>query len=166
MFCEGLYLHTLLVIAFVSEEKILKWFYIIGWGLPLIFIALYASFRGASPSDTELCWIEDSKYLWWIYVPVCVSFMLNLFFLINIVRLLVTKLRAVNSPDTHQTSTEKKRVKAKTLLWLWKAVRATLILIPLLGLHYLITPFRPQPQSPGEAVYEVFAAIVTSLQVS
>jgi len=47
-----------------------------------------------------------------------------------------------------------------------KAVRATLILIPLLGLQYVLTPFRPPPGSPGEAVYEILAAIFTSFQVS
>lgn len=63
--------------------------------------------------------------------------------------MLVTKLRAVNSPDAHQTR---------------KAVRATLILIPLLGLQYVLTPFRPPPGSPGEAAYEILAALFTSFQ--
>lgn len=49
MFCEGLYLHTILVVAFVSEEKILKWFYLIGWGIPVVFATAYASFRVNSP---------------------------------------------------------------------------------------------------------------------
>jgi len=49
MFCEGLYLHTLLVVAFVSEEKIIKWFFLIGWGIPFILTVVYASLRGSSP---------------------------------------------------------------------------------------------------------------------
>ncbi|GBN16326.1 Calcitonin gene-related peptide type 1 receptor, partial [Araneus ventricosus] len=145
----GLYLHTLLIVAFVAEDKLLKWFYLIGWGIPLIIITVYASVRSSFPKDTEFCWIEESNYSWIISGPVCLSMLLNFVFLVNIVRVLVTKLRAVNSPDTHQTR---------------KAVRATLILIPLLGLHYVVTPFRPVPRSPGEAIYETVSAIVTSFQ--
>lgn len=153
MFCEGLYLHTLLVVAFVAEESILKWFYVIGWMFPIPIITIYAGFRGSSAEegDTSLCWIHESPYSWILNGPVCVSILLNFFFLINIVRVLVTKLRAFNSPDAHQTR---------------KAVRATLILIPLLGLQYILTPFRPPPGSPAEAIYEVLAAAFTSLQVS
>jgi len=47
-----------------------------------------------------------------------------------------------------------------------KAVRATLILIPLLGLQFVLTPFRPETKSTAESVYEIVSAIVTSLQVS
>ncbi|KFM70046.1 Parathyroid hormone/parathyroid hormone-related peptide receptor, partial [Stegodyphus mimosarum] len=46
------------------------------------------------------CWIEESNYSWIISGPVCISMLLNFVFLVNIVRVLVTKLRAVNSPDT------------------------------------------------------------------
>lgn len=45
-----------------------------------------------------------------------------------------------------------------------KAVRATLILIPLLGLHYMLTPFRPDAKSEWEVIYEIIAAVCTSFQ--
>ena len=46
-----------------------------------------------------------------------------------------------------------------------KAVRATLILIPLLGLQYMLFPMRPQEGSVLEDLYLIAVAIVTSLQV-
>lgn len=53
----------------------------------------------------------------------------NLFFLLNIVRVLITKLRV-----THQ---------AESSLYM-RAVRATLILIPLLGIQFVLLPYKPQ----------------------
>ena len=47
-----------------------------------------------------------------------------------------------------------------------KAARATLILIPLLGLHYLLTPLRPERGTEGEQVYEYITAVSLSIQVS
>ena len=46
-----------------------------------------------------------------------------------------------------------------------KAVRATLILIPLLGLQYMLFPMRPREGSTLDDVYLIAVAIVTSLQV-
>lgn len=43
-------------------------------------------------------------------------------------------------------------------------MRATLILIPLLGLHYILTPFRPEAKSEWEGIYESVAAVCTSFQ--
>jgi len=44
-------------------------------------------------------------------------------------------------------------------------VRATLLLVPLLGLHYLVIPFRPPKNHPWENFYEVLSAITASFQV-
>lgn len=40
------------------------------------------------------CWMEESRSTWILSGPVCVSMLTNTFFLVNIVRVLVTKLRA------------------------------------------------------------------------
>ncbi|XP_071545489.1 uncharacterized protein [Panulirus ornatus] len=150
MFSEGLYLHTLLVVAFVSEDRLMKWFYLLGWGAPALIVAVYAFVRGSSATDTQHCWIEESHYTLILSTPVCISILANLVFLVNIVRVLVTKLRA-NHFAAHHNGTR-------------KAVRATLILIPLLGLHYVLMPFRPAPGSHGELVYQVIAALASSFQ--
>lgn len=54
MFCEGLYLHTLLVVAFVSENKILKWFYLLGWLTPIPITVAYAYNRSYDEYYTNL----------------------------------------------------------------------------------------------------------------
>ncbi|KAG1670127.1 Calcitonin gene-related peptide type 1 receptor [Nymphon striatum] len=149
MFCEGLYLHTILVITFIRDEKIITLLYFIGWGLPVLFISIYVGLRVNDETVDTFCWIDDSPYKWALIGPVAISLMLNLAFLINIIRLLVTKVRSVNNPDNNHSR---------------KAVRATLILIPLLGLNYILTPFRPATKSTEEKVYEVISAIATSFQ--
>ena len=53
---------------------------------------------------------------------------------------------------------------SRTLL---QAFRATLLLLPLLGLQYLVTPFRPEGKDhPWSRAYEVTSAITASFQVS
>ncbi|XP_049517539.1 calcitonin gene-related peptide type 1 receptor-like isoform X2 [Dermacentor silvarum] len=149
MFCEGLYLHRLLVLAFVDEDKAIKWFVLAGWGFPLLPTIAYAVTRGLDTEASRMCWVEhDVWYTYILSVPVCLSILLSLAFLVNILRVLVSKLRAVNSRDRESAR---------------KAVRATLILLPLLGLHYIVTPFRPERDRICLA-YEIFSALVTSLQ--
>nr|XP_037285461.1 calcitonin gene-related peptide type 1 receptor-like isoform X1 [Rhipicephalus microplus] len=149
MFCEGLYLHTLLVLAFVDEDNAIKWLVLIGWGFPLLPSVAYTVARGLDSDASRMCWLEhDVWYTYILIVPVCFSILLSLAFLVNIVRVLVSKLRAVNSPDRDSAR---------------KAVRATLILLPLLGLHYVVLPFRPERDHIC-LTYEIFSALVTSLQ--
>lgn len=73
----------------------------------------------------------------------------NLFFLLNIVRVLITKLK-----DTH---------KAESNLYM-KAVRATLILVPLLGIEFVLFPWRPEGRI-AEEVYDYVMHILMHYQV-
>lgn len=73
----------------------------------------------------------------------------NLFFLLNIVRVLITKLKV-----THQ---------AESSLYM-KAVRATLILVPLLGIQYVLLPYKPEGRVSSE-IYDYIMHILMHYQV-
>ncbi|ODM88543.1 Calcitonin-like peptide type 1 receptor [Orchesella cincta] len=161
MFCEGFYLHTLLVVYSFSrgESKLLKWFYVFGWLGPLLPIGLYTTFRAtdADPIETKECWIHNSKWKAMITLPVAISLLVSLVFVINIVRVLVVKFNlsvGESGPSTDSAGSLK------------KATRATLILIPLLGLHFLIIPLRPNDKSTEWKVvtYEYVTAFSSSFQ--
>ncbi|XP_025158206.1 calcitonin gene-related peptide type 1 receptor isoform X1 [Harpegnathos saltator] len=154
MLCEGFYLHTLLVNAFTSEHKLVNWLMGLGWSVPAVIVTLYTALRASSndPADTEQCWINEGSYMSVLVYPVCVSTMLNLLFLFNIVRVLLMKLRAGPAIGTRPSR------------FMLQAFRATLLLVPLLGLHYLVIPFRPPKKHPWEQFYEVLSAITASFQ--
>ncbi|KAF7990226.1 hypothetical protein HCN44_000031 [Aphidius gifuensis] len=154
MLCEGFYLHTILVNAFTSEHKLVKWLMALGWPTPAIIVTIYTILRATSddPKDLSQCWIDESNYINVLIYPVCVSTLLNLAFLCNIVRVLLTKLRAGPAIGSRPS---------RSML---QALRATLLLVPLLGLHYLVIPFRPPKGHPYAETYDVISAITISFQ--
>ncbi|XP_002090917.3 calcitonin gene-related peptide type 1 receptor isoform X2 [Drosophila yakuba] len=156
MLCEGFYLHTVLVAAFISEKRLVKWLIAFGWGSPAIVIFVYSMARGlgGTPEDHRHCWMSQTNYDNILVVPVCISMFLNLLFLCNIVRVVLLKL---NAPASIQGSCGPSR----TIL---QAFRATLLLVPLLGLQYIVTPFRPAPGHPWENTYEIISAFTASFQ--
>ncbi|XP_061112500.1 calcitonin gene-related peptide type 1 receptor isoform X4 [Conger conger] len=138
MLCEGIYLHTLIVVAVFAEEQHLHWYYLLGWGFPLVPASIHAVARKKYFDDN--CWMSvDTQLLYIVHGPIMAALLVNLFFLLNIVRVLVTKLR-----DTHR---------AESNMYM-KAVRATLILIPLLGIQFIILPWRPENRLIGE-IYDI-----------
>uniref|UniRef100_A0A7N4NUB4 Calcitonin receptor n=1 Tax=Sarcophilus harrisii TaxID=9305 RepID=A0A7N4NUB4_SARHA len=136
MLCEGIYLHTLIVVAVFAEEHRLHWYYLLGWGFPLLPAAIHAVSRTKFFNDN--CWMSvDTHLLYIIHAPIMAALLVNFFFLLNIVRVLVTKLR-----DTHR---------AESTMYM-KAVRATLILVPLLGIQFVVIPWRPEGKLAGETI--------------
>ena len=47
-----------------------------------------------------------------------------------------------------------------------KAARAALMLIPILGVHFLLLPMRPDSGTTLEYIYEIASAIASSYQVN
>nr|XP_009934469.1 PREDICTED: calcitonin receptor [Opisthocomus hoazin] len=147
MLCEGIYLHTLIVVAGFAEEQLLHWYYLLGWGFPLVPASIHAVARAKYFNDN--CWMSvDTHLLYIVHGPVMAALLVNFFFLLNIVRVLVTKLR-----DTHR---------AESNMYM-KAVRATLILVPLLGIQFVIIPWRPENRLAGE-IYDYIMHILMHYQ--
>uniref|UniRef100_A0A8C6RVK2 Calcitonin receptor n=1 Tax=Nannospalax galili TaxID=1026970 RepID=A0A8C6RVK2_NANGA len=127
MLCEGIYLHTLIVVAVFTEEQRLRWYYLLGWGFPVVPTTIHAITRALYYNDN--CWLSvETHLLYIIHGPVMVALVVNFFFLLNIVRVLVTKMR-----ETHE---------AESYMYL-KAVKATMVLVPLLGVQFVVFPWRP-----------------------
>ncbi|XP_040888633.1 calcitonin gene-related peptide type 1 receptor isoform X2 [Toxotes jaculatrix] len=143
MLCEGIYLHTLIVVAVFAEKQHLMWYYLLGWGFPLVPALIHSIARYWYYNDK--CWVSsDTSLLYIIHGPICTALVVNLFFLLNIVRVLITKLRV-----THQ---------AESSLYM-RAVRAILILIPLLGIQLVLLPYKPQ----GPLANEIYTYIMEIL---
>ncbi|KAG8180156.1 hypothetical protein JTE90_002282, partial [Oedothorax gibbosus] len=125
MFCEGFYLHKLIAAAFADEKSLLM-FYIIGWVFPILPVGIYAILR--ETTEDEKCWaLPVESYEWIMNAPNLASLLVNAIFLCNIIRVLVTKLRATHSNEPSQYR---------------KAVRATFVLVPLFGLQFCLIIYR------------------------
>ncbi|XP_035271131.1 growth hormone releasing hormone receptor, like isoform X2 [Anguilla anguilla] len=124
---EGLYLNTLLL---SSLHHFLCSFVLLGWGVPVVFTILWIVTR-VYFEDTE-CWDvnEDSPYWWIIKGPIVVSIGVNFVLFLNIIRILGQKL---NPRLIHFNNSSHYR----------RLARATLLLIPLFGTHYMVFSFLP-----------------------
>ncbi|KAJ8388365.1 hypothetical protein AAFF_G00133910 [Aldrovandia affinis] len=122
---EGLYLHSLIFMAFLSDNKYLWGFTLIGWGVPALFVAAWAVVR-ATLADAR-CWELSAENIKWIYqVPILTAIGLNFILFVNIVRVLATKIRETNAGrfDTRKQYR--------------KLAKSTLVLVLVFGMHYIV----------------------------
>uniref|UniRef100_A0A8C0GHD9 Parathyroid hormone/parathyroid hormone-related peptide receptor n=1 Tax=Chelonoidis abingdonii TaxID=106734 RepID=A0A8C0GHD9_CHEAB len=133
---EGLYLHSLIFMAFLSNKNYLWALTIIGWGLPAVFVSVWASVR-ASLADTQ-CWDLSAGNMKWIYqVPILAAIVVNFFLFLNIVRVLASKLWETNTGKLDPRQQYRKLLKS------------TLVLMPLFGVHYVVFMAMPYTEVSG-----------------
>ncbi|XP_067100660.1 corticotropin-releasing factor receptor 1-like isoform X1 [Osmerus mordax] len=150
MFGEGCYLHTAIVLTY-STDKLRKWMFIcIGWCIPFPIIVAWAI--GKLYYDNEKCWFGKRSGVYTDYIyqgPMILVLVINFIFLFNIVRILMTKLRASTTSETMQYR---------------KAVKATLVLLPLLGITYMLFFVNPGEDEISQIVFIYFNSFLESFQ--
>ncbi|XP_028977297.2 pituitary adenylate cyclase-activating polypeptide type I receptor [Esox lucius] len=128
---EGMYLQTLLALTFVSHKKYFWWYTLIGWGLPTTILLVWVLTRNFY--DNRGCWDDtDVTFIWWIIKgPITASLLVNFIIFINVIRILVQKLKfpGVGGHDTGH---------------FMRLAKSTLFLIPLFGMHYMVFAFLPE----------------------
>ncbi|XP_018517128.2 LOW QUALITY PROTEIN: parathyroid hormone 3 receptor [Lates calcarifer] len=145
---EGLYLHSLIFMAFLSDKNYLWALTIIGWGVPAVFVSIWVSAR-ASLADTQ-CWDISAGNLKWIYqVPILAAIVVNFLLFVNIIRVLASKLWETNTGKLDPRQQYRKLLKS------------TLVLMPLFGVHYMVFMALPYTEVTGllwqvQMHYEMF----------
>lgn len=163
MLVEGLYLYMLVVETFTAENIKLKVYATIGWGAPAVFITIwvitrsFVSVDSTAQSDelgiqgeSKMClWMREHQVDWIHKAPALIGLALNLFFLLRIMWVLITKLRSANTLETEQYR---------------KATKALLVLIPLLGITNLLVLCGPSDDSMFAVVFDYTRAFMLSTQ--
>ncbi|KAM3967358.1 neuropeptide receptor B3 [Aphomia sociella] len=146
MLIEGVYLHRLIVAVFKRKLKI-NWLYGIGSVIAIVPVIAWAVVMGIH--DDHSCWlIYTIGYIQWILdAPRVAILLINTILFVDVMRVLLTKVR--NSENANQLNTAK----------------ATLFLMPIFGVQFLLTAFRPNTTNcTGEQIYYYVAYTVEGLQ--
>ncbi|XP_029456118.1 glucagon-like peptide 2 receptor [Rhinatrema bivittatum] len=134
---EGIYLHTLLVSTSPGRPLLYR-YVLIGWGVPLVCVTLWAITRRLYENNE--CWGRIIQMgIWWIIRgPLLFAITVNFILFLNILRLLLAKLRA---QQMHFTD------------YKYRLARSTLFLIPLLGIHEFAFTFITDDQINGHSMH-------------
>ncbi|XP_071446236.1 diuretic hormone receptor-like [Hetaerina americana] len=167
MFVEGLYLYMLVVETFKTENIKLRVYVFIGWGIPVLVTTVWVIAKCIAPlptnvADTQLfsplsntdsslrlCpWMRPHTVDWIYQAPAVGLLFVNSIFLVMIMWVLITKLRSATNAETQQYR---------------KATKALLVLIPLLGITYVVVIAGPTHGLSGR-VYTCLCALLLSTQ--
>uniref|UniRef100_A0A5S6QQC2 Calcitonin receptor-like protein 1 n=1 Tax=Trichuris muris TaxID=70415 RepID=A0A5S6QQC2_TRIMR len=151
MFIEGFYLHNFVVVmVFDGEPK--KWKYMLaGWGIPLFHMCIWLVVLLIKHSGATVEKCLGNYYLepeFWILDGVrLLQLVVNFVFLLNIVRVLWSKVKESHSVAERQQ--------------LQKSVRAALMLIPLLGIPNIMQTIPFQPTKTNIIGFAVFTYVAS-----
>lgn len=131
---EGVYLLSLLGLSTGPERSYFALYLGIGWGVPVLFVIPWAVVKCLF--ENVQCWTSnDNMGFWWILrFPVFLTLLINFFIFVRILHILVAKLRAHQMRQTD---------------YKFRLAKATLTLIPLLGVHEVVFAFVTDEHAQG-----------------
>ncbi|XP_067285740.1 glucagon-like peptide 2 receptor [Pseudorasbora parva] len=119
---EAIFLHKLLFTAVLTRKRLLKKYMLIGWGTPLLFVIPWTVTK--TLYENKGCWLNNIGWIWWIIRgPITLSVIVIFCIFLKIIRLLLSKLKANQVKFTD---------------YRYSLIKATLVLIPLLGIHEIV----------------------------
>ncbi|XP_067129156.1 diuretic hormone receptor-like [Centruroides vittatus] len=158
MFVEGLYLYILVVKTFSVDMVKFSVYLGIGWGLPVVIVIVWVIVKSLcsplishdeSSSLLKQCFWQNRDIYDYIFIsPVIIVLVINIYFLAKIMWVLITKLRAATSVESQQYR---------------KASKALLVLIPLLGITYVLVIVTPN-HGTAKIWFAYFQAALLSTQ--
>ena len=152
MMCEGAYLHMILFNTLENDKKRLQLLMLIGWGLPILAVMPYAGYRQRFQNSD--CWMDMGFSSWFVGVPVLIIMILNVAMLVNVIIVLRSKLEEGSNPN---------RRNSRSFTHI-KQLKAVCVLVPVLGIHFLLVPIRPDPKSQMEHIYDILLTVSSSFQ--
>ncbi|GFT70735.1 corticotropin-releasing factor receptor 1 [Nephila pilipes] len=177
MFVEGLLLHSRVTVHIFKQDAPFKLYYCIGWGIPALCIGSWCSLMYLYHNTP--CWsgYGDLPYIWVITGPMLAALLVNSVFLVDIIRVLVTKRHANFGGEANQVRCALYDGLPQQKYCPWphaqpsvnacgrkKAIKATALLFPLLGIPHLLFCINPKDNGKLEEAYMIVNAFIKSSQ--
>ncbi|XP_030583592.1 adhesion G-protein coupled receptor D2 isoform X2 [Archocentrus centrarchus] len=133
MLVEGLLLWSKVVAVNLSEEQHMKYYYLIGWGLPVLIVTITLASAPSKYSADGYCWLSvQNGIIWGFAGPVIFIIMVNILVLTRVVVITIStaKRRSIMlAMGASPVERAYEQIRA--------AVKAVLVLLPILGLTWL-----------------------------
>uniref|UniRef100_A0A183CD04 G_PROTEIN_RECEP_F2_4 domain-containing protein n=1 Tax=Globodera pallida TaxID=36090 RepID=A0A183CD04_GLOPA len=151
MLIEGVYLYSRFTIFAMRRSEAPYAFYLLtGWGVPFVVVMAWTIVHEHQSGlrNGSFCWLPYAQgaHLWILAGTMGVALVLNVLLLLLIVVILVQKLRSESAAESKK---------------LWRTVKATILLVPLLGVSNI--PLFYEPSKPS-AFYMLGSAILQHSQ--
>ncbi|NXC20117.1 AGRD2 protein, partial [Corythaeola cristata] len=133
MLVEGLLLWSKVVAVNMSEDRRMKFYYVTGWGLPVVIVgATLATSFNKYVADNH-CWLNVQANIIWAFVgPVLFILAVNTFVLFRVVMVTVSSARRRSKMLTPNSSLEN-----QIGIQIWATAKPILVLLPVLGLTWV-----------------------------
>ncbi|XP_076227925.1 diuretic hormone 44 receptor 1 isoform X2 [Nomia melanderi] len=145
-------------LSLLNYFQLTNYFWMFVEGMPVLFIAAWAIAKSLdrtimTPAKQEIVlgkhcpWMVSHPYDWFYQAPAILVLCVNVVFLVMIMWVLITKLWSATNAETQQYR---------------KASKALLVLIPLLGVTYVLVLMGPTEGQVANAFYYTRAVLLSS----
>ncbi|NWR89187.1 AGRD2 protein, partial [Furnarius figulus] len=133
MLVEGLLLWSKVVAVNMSEDRRMKFYYVTGWGLPVLIVGVTLATSFDKYVAENRCWLNTQTNVIWAFVgPVLFILAVNTFVLLRVVVVTVSSARRRSKMLTPNSSLEN-----QIGVQIWATAKPILVLLPVLGLTWV-----------------------------